>query len=209
MAKLTRIEAIQRIILNITAGQPNHPLLVQEPEIDLLLDLTVHEFATRFAKDIERRGQLSQNYSVTLDANGQGNLLTAVGSITAAADYLLEDIILSPVLDTSDLQSDGIGRELVYVPQFNEFRNMPTDAQFGWYGLYTTVNQRIYTRQFGQTTGCVGPLILYGVFVPTISNTAANTTIPELFSDEFVRLATELYLSRLPKAIPNSTKAKE
>lgn len=205
---MTRIEAIQRIILNITAGVPNQPLLVQSPEIDLLLDLATHEFAGRMAKDPQRRGQLSQSYSCTLDANGIGNLLTMTGSITSAADFLQEDINQAVVLDNGDIQPDNIGRELVYVPNYQEFRNMPTDAQFGFYGYYVTVNERIYTRAAGQTTGVTGPLAIYGVFVPTISNTAGSTTLVATFNDEFIRIACELYWSRLPKPIPSAVKAK-
>lgn len=157
-------ELIERTKRLAGAGAPS-PDAWARSEFDLAacVALAIHEVAMSVMRDDHRRALLQQDYSVDLDAAGEGDLLTASGAITNTADVLLEGVHLGAVRD-----SDGnILQPLRHQADFYS-------PQYAGFGYYLLAGRRIKTRaRSAQVTtpdsiqGAASPVIVTASFSPT------------------------------------------
>ena len=127
---------------------------------------------------------LQQDYTVTLDGSGVGNLLTATGSITGVAGELLfEGIPFDTVIDSSN-------NILSYMPHYHDFLR-PASIAFGY---YCTVKDRILTRAIGTVVNspadivtAASPLTVTASYAP-----AAVTSIPTELGDNIIDMLVEV-----------------
>src|SRR5262245_37935744 len=102
---MTRDELVERAKRQLNAGQPESAWPAAEIDIDACIMVAANQLADQVMADPYERALLQQTYSVTLDVNGQGDLLTATGSITGlAGEILLDGIRAGNVLDNDQNQ---------------------------------------------------------------------------------------------------------
>jgi len=182
---MTDLELTRRAIMVLAAGQPSpNPILEQEAEISALIPQAMQTLADEVAKDGNRAGLLTQDYSISL-TNGEGQPLLATGGITTNADILYWSIPFNVVRDTMT------NFKLVYIPNKQQFEGYLMPGY--WY--YTLANQKIYTRS--ATSGdyynsdrydVQGPLTITANFVPTSADLPA--TLENDAVDLLVKIAT-------------------
>lgn len=116
---------------------------LHNPDLEIDLAACVMQAKSAVAqtvmRDPMRRSLLIQEYPVTLDATGRGDLLTAVGSVTNNAGEILIGGIWA-VLD-----ADGV--KLHPLLHYHDFI-APQNTAFGYYNLKDT--GAILTRAIGQ-----------------------------------------------------------
>ena len=100
---MTFPELLERAKRQLNAGQPQ-PHTWPDSEIELAA--TVHQATSDVAymvmADDSRRSLLQQQYSVTLSAAGEGDLLGATGSVTGVAGEILVDGVRFGVVIDND-----------------------------------------------------------------------------------------------------------
>jgi hypothetical protein len=183
---VTFAELIERAKRQLNAGQPQ-PHVWPESEIDLAA--CVMQASQRVAHDVMRdsalRSLLQQEYPVTLDANGEGNLLTAVGSVTTVAgEILIDGVRFGAVID-----ADGaVLQPLLHYADF--IRPQPT--VYGYYSIKDKAT--ILTRAIGQQVngpneivGATGPLMITANYTP-----ASVTSFPPEVEDFLVQALVEI-----------------
>lgn len=153
------------------------------PELEVNLAACVMQASGRLAQKVMRdgslRGLLQQEYSVTLDANGEGNLLTATGSVTSTAgEILIEGVKFGVVLDFD-------GQKLHPLLHYHDFI-APQNVAYGYYCIKDKAT--ILTRARGQQVNTAsdiqsasGPLTITASYTP-----AAVTAFPEELADMLV-----------------------
>lgn len=161
---MTDLELTRRAITLLAAGMDKpSPWLDMEAEVSTAIPNALQEMAIAISRHRDRRGLLSQDYTVNL-TNGEGAILSATGSITLAADILWSSIPSGDVVDTST------NKRLAYIPGRAEFEGYV----YPGLGYYTLSNQSIFTRS--GTTGnyfdsdrydITGPIRLTAVWIPT------------------------------------------
>lgn len=126
---MTFNELVERAKRQLNAGQPQ-PHVWPDSEIDLAACVMQarQRAARKVMNDDRLRGLLQQEYPVTLSAAGVGDLLTAVGSVTATAgEILLEGVHFGLVVD-----GDGnVLKPLTHLVSFTS----PQDTNFAYYLL--------------------------------------------------------------------------
>jgi hypothetical protein len=150
-----------------------------EIEIAASVPDALHELSMAVMADPARRPWLTQDFAVTLDAAGEGDLLTAVGSITGeTGEIILDGIWYGVVLDADS-------NILVPLMHYADFLK-PQPTVFSY---YTLKDQIIATRAIN--TAVNGPLDIVGVSGPltiTASFTPINVTdLPLSLEDDAVR----------------------
>lgn len=102
---MTKNELVERAKRRLNAGEAK-PHIWPESEIEIAacVNDALHELSSAVMMDDMRRAWLQQNYTVTLDANGEStDLLTAVGSVTGeAGEIILEGIHYGLVRDADN-----------------------------------------------------------------------------------------------------------
>ena len=121
------------------AGSPSPDIWAQS-EIDLAAckDIALNELANETMRDDARRHLLQQSYSVTLDANGEGDIIAATGAVTGAADIIPESIFFGNVRDAEN-------NVLVPLYHYSDFLK-PQITAFAYYCLK---GRKIATRAIG------------------------------------------------------------
>jgi len=177
---MTKPEAIERAKRQLGAG----------PEFEVDLGAMVMQASAAVAHKVMRdsaiRGLLQQEYSVTLDANGEGNLLTATGSVTSAAgEILLEGVHFGAVLDAN-------GLKLQPLFHYSEFV-APQMTVFGYYHIKDKAT--ILTRARGVAVSTAsdiqsanGPLTITASYDPA-SVDDFPSELEDLLVQELVNLA--------------------
>lgn len=172
---MTFNDLIERARRQLNAGQPQ-PRTWPESEIDLAACVmqASSELAHRVMRDSSLRSLLQQEYTVTLDANGEGNLLTALGSITGVAgEILIDGSRFGAVIDAD-------GNVLHPLLHFADFIR-PQPTVFGYYCIKdkATILTRAINAQVNgpnEIVGATGPLNITANFTPT----AVTSFPPEL-----------------------------
>lgn len=132
---ITKDEIIERAKRLAGAGLPVDVWAKAEIDMAACMTIAVHELAEDVMRDDVKRGYLQQDYSVSLDSSGVGDILAATGSVTSAADMLQDGIQFGRVKDAD-------GNVLVYIPNINYFyAPQPTV-----YGYYCLAKRKILTR---------------------------------------------------------------
>jgi hypothetical protein len=133
---LTLAQLIERAKRQL-AGRVPQDFPLREADVELMAAAlnAFHEFALRCANDPAKRGLQSQEYSVSIGADGSGAHTSATGSITSAADIVTETIALGTVADAD-------GNLLSYVPDFAAFRYQPPTTALA---LYSLKNGKLWT----------------------------------------------------------------
>jgi hypothetical protein len=167
---MTKDELVERAKRQLNAGAPQ-PRSWPDAEIDIdaCVLLAANDLANEVMRDPYLRALLQQTYSVPLDANGQGDLLAATGSITGVAGEILLDGIRSGVVLDND------GNQLYPILHYADFLRPQTTA-IGHYHIKD--RDKILTRAKGvQVTdpgsiqGANGPLVITANFTPAdVSN---------------------------------------
>lgn len=156
------IETARRVLL---ANTPPSQIPQGNLEIDLaaLKNTACQVLAAKIADDPDRFYLLQQDYSVALDGSGVGDILTATGSVTSAADIYADSIPKGNV-------QDAYNNSLVYMPLLFDFYR-PASTQFAY---YTLQDRKIRTRAIATAVqsaadivGVVGPLTITANFVTT------------------------------------------
>lgn len=124
---ITKDEIIERA--KRLAGAGVSPDIWARAELDLAacLNIAVHELSEDVMRDDYRRAYLQQDYSVAVNSAGVGSILAATGTVTGAADILLDSIQYGRVKDAD-------GNVLVWYPHKDSFYN-PLPTVFGYYCL--------------------------------------------------------------------------
>jgi len=162
---MTFNELVERAKRQLNAGQPQpHDWI--ESEIDIAA--CVMQASQRVAHDVMRdpslRSLLQQEYTVTLDANGEGNLLTANGSITSVpGEILIDGVRYGVVLDAD-------GNQLHPILHYADFIR-PQPTVFAYYTIKDKVT--ILTRAKGAAVhshldiqSVTGPLTITASYTP-------------------------------------------
>jgi len=162
---MTKDELVERAKRQLNAGQPE-PRVWPDAEIDIDAAIMVasNKLADEVMYDPYERALLQQTYSITLDGSGQGDLLSATGSITGLTGEILQDGIRSGnVLDFD-------GNQLQPLLHYADFlKPQPTV-----YAYYTIKDRdKILTRRIGQQVngvadiqGVNGPLTIVASYAP-------------------------------------------
>lgn len=196
---MTKDELVERAKAQLNAGSPQ-PRIWPEAEIDL--DACVRQASQQLAIEVMRdpylRALLQQTYSVTLDANGQGDLLAAVGSVTSVAgEILLDGIRYGVVLDAD-------GNQLQPILHYADFLR-PQPTVFGYYLIKD--RDKILTRAKGQQVnnlneiqGVNGALSILANFTP-----ASVTNFPPELDDRLVQILVDIVVRKITPANANAT----
>lgn len=162
---MTFNELVERAKRQLNAGQPQ-PHTWPESEIDLAA--CVMQAISAMAHDVMRsdelRSLLQQEYSVTLDSSGEGDLLAAVGSITGiAGEILIDGVRFGAVLDAE-------GHKLQPILHYADFV-APQSTVFGYYHIKdrATILTRARDMQVNTSFDIVsaaGPLTVTASFAP-------------------------------------------
>jgi len=120
--------------------------------------------AHRVMADPAMRALLQQAYTLTLDAAGEGNLLTATGSVTGnAGEILLDGVRYGVVLDAD-------GQRLHPLKHYHDFL-APQNTAFGYYNMRN--RDKMATRAAGVQVNVAadiqsasGPLTITASFDP-------------------------------------------
>jgi hypothetical protein len=176
------------------------PRVWSDAELDLsaCVSAAARELASEVMYDDTRRAWLQQDYPVPLDpVTNEGDLLTAVGSITAlAGEIILEGVDFGLVLDAN-------GEVLQLIPQYPDFFRPQTTA----WGHYTRKNRgKILTRAKGQQVfkpadvqPAAGPLLITASYTP-----ALVTGWPPDLEDDLVNKVVAIAASKLTPANANA-----
>ena len=162
---MTKPELVQRAIHQLNAGQPE-PRLWPESEIDISACVLQASsvVAHNAMRDSALRGLLQQEYSVTLDGSGEGNLLAATGSVTSVAgEILIEGIYFGVVLDAE-------GQKLQPLFHYADFI-APQLTAFGYYlikdgGTILTRARNAAVNTAFDIQSAFGPLIITASYTP-------------------------------------------
>lgn len=187
------IEVVKR---TLGAGNASPDVWAQS-EIDLaaLKNIATERLAGRVAMDRDRRGLLQQDYSVTLDANGVGDPLTAIGSVTGGTDIIWGSIPLGNVQDADN-------NSLVLIPHLPDFYR-PASIALAYYCL---VDRKIRTRALSVAVNNAADIVTVNGPITVTANfeTSDLTFWPgELFND----LAQEIVSIALTKMMPAPVEA--
>lgn len=156
------IETARRVLL---ANTPPSQIPQPNLEVDLaaIKNTACQALAARIAKDPDRFYLLQQDYSVALDGAGVGDLLTATGSVTSAADLYVDSIHRGNVQDADN-------NALVYIPNLFDFYRPAATA----FAYYTLQDRKIRTRALNiavnsalDVVGVNGPVVITANFVTT------------------------------------------
>jgi len=189
MTKNQLVERAKRR-LNAGAAQP-HVWPESEIELAACVNDAMHELSMAVMRDDARRSLLQQDYTVTLDANGEStDLMTTAGSITAeAGEIMLEGIYFGLV---RDLNND------VLEPVFH-YRDF-VSPQPTVYPRYLLKNQIIATC--AKDIDVNGPADIQGASGPitiTASYTPKNVDdVPLEIEDDLVAHLCQVVLRKLP-----------
>lgn len=162
------------------AGAAASPDLWARAELNLAacVPIAIHECAEEVIGDPLMNSYLQQDYSVALNGSGVGSLLTATGSVTSAADMLLDSIVEGRVKDAD-------GNVLVYYPHKDSFYG-PLSTLYGYYCL---AGRSILTRAVGvqcnteaEVQSAATPLTVTGTFAPS-----SLTYWPDQLADELAK----------------------
>jgi hypothetical protein len=126
---MTFSELVERAKRQLNAGQPQ-PHVWPDSEIDIAACVrqASSQLAHKVMRDESLRALLQQEYEVTLDGAGEGDLLAATGSITSVAgEILLEGIQHGIVLDADT-------NPLQYIQNYADFLK-PQPTVYGYYHL--------------------------------------------------------------------------
>lgn len=142
---------------------------LHNPDLEIDLAACVMQASDRLAQRVMRddalRGLLQQEYSVTLDANGEGNLLTAIGSVTTnAGEILIEGVRYGAVLDNE-------GQRLHPLRHYHDFL-APQNIAYGYYCIKdkATILTRARDQQVNtlfDIQSAMGPLIITASYTPS------------------------------------------
>lgn len=152
---------------------------IEDAEIDIAacLPSALSALARKVMQDDARRHLLQQDYTVTLDASGIGNLLAATGSITSTADILVDGVHWGVVRDAD-------GNLLQPLKNYAAFLR-PQPLVFDYYCLR---GERIHTRSKQQQVdvptdiqSVTGPLTVTANFEPKVC-----TVVPDELSDDLI-----------------------
>ena len=140
------------------------------PELEINLAACVLQAAGRLAQKVMRddalRPLLQQEYPVTLDAAGKGDLLAAVGSVTTTAgEILIEGVKLGVVLD-------GEGQRLHPLLHYHDFL-APQPTVFGYYCIKDKATILTRARDQQVTTladiqSATSPLTITASYTPAL-----------------------------------------
>jgi len=167
---MTFDELVERAKRQLNAGQ-SQPHVWPDSELDIAACVmqASGKLGQKVMKDDALRALLQQEYSVSLNTQGEGDLLTAVGSVTAVAgEILLEGANFGAVIDNDS----NVLAPLRHYIQF-------IAPQSTLYGYYTMKDKgTILTRAINVAVN--GPLDIVGAPGP-LSITASYT--PEAVED--------------------------
>jgi hypothetical protein len=178
---MTRDELVETAKRQLNAGQPEpHVWPEAEIDIDACVLVASNEVALEAMCDPYMRALLQQVYSVTLDASGQGNLLTATGSITGAAG----EILLDGIRDGVVLDADG--NQLESVLHYADFIR-PQPTVFPRYCIkdrdkILTCAKDVQSTTAAEIQGVNGPLTITASFQP-----ASVANFPPALEDRLVQ----------------------
>ena len=138
-----------------------------------------------------KRGLLQQDYTIALTA-GIGNLITATGAITTAADMLMDGVYWGVVIDAD-------GDILQPLKNYSAFLK-PQPLIYSYYCLR---GERIHTRsRFQQVnypsdvTSVTGPLTITANFEP-----ATCEVVPNELGDDLIECLVNLVLTKMPETL--------
>lgn len=180
----------------MNAGQPQ-PHVWPEAEIDLdaCVLQAISEVADMAMRDPYLKALLQQTYSVTLDAQGVGDPLTATGSITGLTGELLQEGVKSGVVIDAD---NNVLQPLEHYAQF-------VAPQQTVYAYYCLAERKIYTRALGQQVngpadiiGVNGPLSIKAAFSPQ-----SVPNIPAELEDNLVHTLCRIVAIKTPSTNAN------
>jgi len=121
------------------------------------------QMAYKVMRDDDIRPLLQQDYTITLDSNGEGNLLAAIGTITGDAGEILQGGVKFGVVKDAD------GNVLKPIEHYNQF----IAPQYPQVGYYCLAAQKILTRAINipvtgplDIVGAPGPLTIRASFQP-------------------------------------------
>lgn len=191
---MTKAELVERARRQLNAGEPQ-PHTWPDSEIDLAA--CVMQASQRVAHDVMRdsalRGLLQQEFTITLDVNGEGDLLAAVGSVTAVAgEILIDGVWFGAVID-----ADGnVLQPLVHFVDF--IRPQPT--VFGYYCIKdkATILTRAKDAQANgplEIVGATGPLTITANFAP-----AAVASFPPELEEPLVHALVNIVVQKVTPA---------
>lgn len=136
----TAQELLDRALFLLAAGDANSPWLVQEFEASLAFNQALEELGRAIADDPKRYNLTVQDYPVTIDSSGIGDLTGAVGTFTGLADIIWDKVHRGQV-------EDSLGNALIFIPEIQEFQGHVLPG----FNYYTIYQSRLYTR--GSTSG--------------------------------------------------------
>lgn len=190
---MTSKELAQRALILLAAGNMSSPWMAMELEALQAIRYTMQKLGMTIADDPERRQLLVQDYSINL-SSGEGDLTTAVGSLTGLADIVWNSVPRGRVKDSN-------GTPLIYVPETADFEGYVINGP-----RYYTIRQgKIFTRT---ATGDYGtdrfgvveaPLTVTANYFPSIGSEA---TLPAQIEDDAVRILAETLTTKFAAMAP-------
>lgn len=188
---MTADQLVEYVTRRLQAAAPTNEWPKNRLNIAAAIPAAIHELAMEVMRDDARRSLLQQDYSVSLNGAGVGDLLAATGSVTSAAgEVLLGGVHLGSVRDAD-------GNLLVNIPQYRDFQR-PQPTIFAYYCL---VDRKIYTRAINtpvlspsDIVGVSGPLTVTASFAP-----ASVANVPTEIEDDLVARVVEVLLRKGPE----------
>ena len=188
---MTADQLVEYVTRRLHAASPTNEWAKNRVNILAAIPAGIHELARKVMFDPSLRPLLQQDYSVSLNGSGVGDLLAATGSVTSAAgDILLDGVHLGVVRDAD-------GNLLVNIPHYRGFLR-PQPTVFAYYCL---VDRKIYTRALNTAVNLptdivsvTGPLTVTANFAP-----ASVTHIPTEIEDDLVGHVVEVLLRKTPQ----------
>jgi hypothetical protein len=163
---MTRAELVQRAkrVALVGANGDESPVAIQDPEIDVLAEVVMHEFAQEVGREPDKYPWLQSSFSVTLTSG--------VGTIPATID--IDSLRWGYVVD-----GDGnVLSQVRYYPDLVASRKAE-------YGYYCTQKGQIHTKQAGTAslTATTTPLTVYANLNLTL---ATISSVPDALAEELV-----------------------
>lgn len=181
------IETARRVLVaNTSPGAI--PQANLEVDLAAIKDTACQQLAAKVATDPERFYLLQQDYSVTLDGSGVGDILAATGSITGDADIYANSIQRGNVQDADN-------NSLVYMPHLFDFYRSASTA----FAYYTLQDRKIRTRALGVSVQSAADVVSVNGPVTITANfvTTDLTFWPDQFYDDLVAEIVQIALTKL------------
>lgn len=185
MANIVKSELIYRVQEQLATRRAESTIPARTDDLESMIGTVCRKFAEAFLRDPAKKWQMTKDYSFTFAADGTYDLTNA------SLDLLLESVDENCKLTVSSYDEDlDWTKDIVYLTKGEPYIGIPR-----W-----TVNANIIVTQTRTGDAAIDntttATLRGAVMVPTISDSAVSTTLPQRLEDEFVDFFVAMQLLR-------------